>query len=460
GIRTGAPLACVWAPDSMAVKVSHWHNYLRVILSREDQRMEHFQRAENILLTVLEEVNAIDPRFLVDYSRNLEAFEFALCSSEDEVTVEVPLCLNGDDLLVKEGSGHWSQSGRGTSRHYPVSDFCYLGVPKEGASLENWTSKDVFSTVDSAECSGYIVPGKVLRLLRELIVAAIVHCRHQFLIQPGDLSAERLKEESMQLPLLVSSGWKIIQFNLIPVVRRTQANLKLNSSRWRERGFPEGSLSRVTQGVYFIPATYHHWRYSTNRPVVRLLHIVGTMEGHRLDSLRLLDQVNSEDWREEGKKRGLTFKHLEMVLLWATELFPSPEDWEELEGSIYRLLVILLCSLATKNLPHFLRPEENLFQEEDLDLSTLYHKVEGFASTPQQFLKFHFTPMGHNNLQQKEMGIQALLQLPAKDSSYWDTAFFDILLSKFQVYWIQDKQRLSAMSDTLLKVKKAIHDES
>lgn len=170
---------------AMAVKVSHWHNYLRVILSREDQRMEHFQRAENILLTVLEEVNAIDPRFLVDYSRNLEAFEFALCSSEDEVTVEVPLWLNGDDLLMKEGSGHWSQSGRGTSRHYPVSDFCYLGVPKEGAGLENWTSKDVFSTADSAECSGYIVPGKVLRLLRELIVAAIVHCKHQFLIQPG-----------------------------------------------------------------------------------------------------------------------------------------------------------------------------------------------------------------------------------------------------------------------------------
>lgn len=119
-----------------------------------------------------------------------------------------------------------------------------------------------------------------------------------------------------------------------------------------------------------------------------------------------------------------------MVLLWATELFPSPEDWEELEGSIYRLLVILLCSLATKNLPHFLRPEENLFQEEDLDLTTLYHKVEGFASTPQRFLKFHFTPMGHNNLQQKDMGIQALLQLPAKNSSYWDTAFFDVLLSK------------------------------
>ncbi|KAH1165917.1 hypothetical protein KIL84_023476, partial [Mauremys mutica] len=118
---------------------------------------------------------------------------------------------------------------------------------------------------------------------------------------------------------------------------RKQGALKLHSRR-REGGFPEGSLQKVTQWADFIPSSYNHWRYSTNRPIMKLLHIVGMLKGHHLDSLYLLDQVNSEDWKEEARKGGLTFNHLKMVLLWATELFPSPEDWEDLEGSVYQLL--------------------------------------------------------------------------------------------------------------------------
>ncbi|KAM7161050.1 LOW QUALITY PROTEIN: protein mab-21-like 4 [Macrochelys suwanniensis] len=369
----------------MAVKVSHWHSYLRVILSLEGQRMEHFQRAENILLTVLEKVTAMDPRFIADYSRNLEDFEFALCTSEDAVTVGVPLWIADDALLLQECSSKLGQLETVTNGHHQMSGCCHLGVPKEGAGWENWTKEDVFSVVDSAECRGHIVPGKVLRVLKELIVAAIVYCRHQFLIKPC--------------------------------------------------------------------------LYSTNHPVMKLLHIAGTLKGHHLDCLRLLDQVNSEDWKEEGRKSRLTFNHLKMVLLWATEMFPSPEDWEYLEGSVYQLLVILLCCLATKNLPHFLYPEDNLFQGEDLDLSALYHRVEGFASSLEHFLKCHFTQAGQSNHQWLDNGIKTL-QLPAQDEAYWDTAYFDVLLSKFQVYRNQDKERISALLNILSKVKKVVNDQS
>ena len=30
----------------------------------------------------------------------------------------------------------------------------------------------------------------------------------------------------------------------------------------------------------------------------------------------------------------------------------APEDWAELQGAVYRPLVVLLCCLATRNLPH------------------------------------------------------------------------------------------------------------
>lgn len=119
-----------------------------------------------------------------------------------------------------------------------------------------------------------------------------------------------------------------------------------------------------------------------------------------------------------------------MVLLWSTELFPSPEDWQDLEGSVYRLLVILLRCLATQHLPHFLNPEENLFQGAGPDLATIYQRVESFAWDPQRFLRFHFGLHGFSGSWQADPETRALLQLPNKDGSYWDTAYFDLLLSQ------------------------------
>ncbi|XP_060623925.2 protein mab-21-like 4 [Anolis sagrei] len=442
----------------MAAKSPHWHSYLKVILSRENQRVEHFQKAENTLLIVLERVNAMDPRFTVEYSRNLEALEFALCAAEDEVTMQVPLCINADDLLIEECSGE--QNGSETVNHgnCQMPGTCCIRVAKDDSHLKNWTQEDVFIVAETDESSGDIVPGKVLCLLKELLVAAIVHCKHHSLIRPGELSAEKLKDDDIQLPLLISSGWKMIRFNIVPVIRRKQNALKL-SNCWQEKGFPQGSVNKVIQEAEFIPASYYHWRYCTNRPILKLVQIVSNLKGHYLDSLRLLVQVNYENWKEEGKKKGLTSHHLEMVLLWATHLFPSPEDWISLEGSVYRLLVVLLCCLVTKDLPHFLYPEQNLFQNDSVDLSNLYPKVENFACTPELFLKFRFATRGGNTYKQMDNGLKTLLHLPAEDKSYWNTAFFDMLLNKFQMYQIKDTERTTAMSNILSKTKKMVNNQ-
>ncbi|XP_074447087.1 protein mab-21-like 4 [Larus michahellis] len=435
----------------MAASASHWHSYLGVIVSRERQRLEHFQRAEDILLTLLEGVHAREPRFLVDYARNLEAFEFALCISEDAVTLEVPLQIDGDALRVVA-----CQPGDTPTKHCPGLGICCLEVPSPGTDLQDWTS-----TVGVMERrgAGCLAPGKVLQHLKELLVSAIVHCQRQFLLQPGDLSAENLQEDTMELSLLIRGGWKTVRFNIVPVVKRWQESLRLKE-RQSDRGFPEGSLRKATEEAHFVPASPHCWRSSTHLPILKLLQAVDTLKGPRLDSLRLLNQLRSQDWGEEGGKGGLTFNHLKMVLLWSTELFPSPEDWQDLEGSVYRLLVILLRCLATRRLPHFLHPEENLFQREPLDLASLFRKVESFAQDPQRFLRFHFGLPVRTDSWQADAGTRALLQLPAKDGSYWNTAYFDILLSQFQVYQIQDGARRSAMSQLLSKIRREIPQQS
>ncbi|KAI6063164.1 hypothetical protein LUU34_00913900 [Aix galericulata] len=158
------------AAPAMAAGGSRWHSCLGVIVSRQGQRMQQFQQAEDILLTLLEHVHGAEPRFLVDYCRNLEAFEFTLRASEDAVRVEVPLHLNGDALRV------WPcQPGNlGT---------CHLEVPSIVTGVEDWTNAG-----DMERGSGtvrHLAPGKVLQHLKELLVSAIVHCQRRFLLQPA-----------------------------------------------------------------------------------------------------------------------------------------------------------------------------------------------------------------------------------------------------------------------------------
>lgn len=431
---------------AMAVQVPLWHHYLRAIRSRGAPRAQDYQRAEDVLLTVLELAHARDPRFLVDYSRDLEALQFALRSSDGPVDMEVPLRVDAEALLSEEPGAAKADNG-------PVS--FRLGVPREGAGLEQWMTEDVFtSALDGGpKCCGHIVPGKVLRVLKDLLVAAIVHCKHHGLIAPGSLKADSLREEELHLTLLVSSGWRTIRFHVVPVVRWKHRVPALEGAQWAP-GFPEGSLKKIiSQEVALVPASAQLWRVSTDYLLTRLLSALGCLPGHRLDSLSILDRVNHESWCDSGQSPGLTFDHLKTVLLWASVLFPAPEDWAELQGAVYRLLVVLLCCLATRNLPHFLHPERNLLQGTSLDLQALYLRVERFASQPEAALRIHATHLGRSPPPRIGHGVKALLQLPASDPTYWATAYFDVLLDKFQVFHIQDKDRIAAMQSIFRKTK-------
>lgn len=431
----------------MAVQVSLWHHYLAAARSRQAPRAQAFQGAEDVLLTVLERLQALDARFLVDYSRDAEAFQFALRSSEGPLDVQVPLRVDAQALLVQELEAAEPGQGPGC---------CRLGVPRDAAGLERWTTDDVFSASSEAdaECCGHIVPSKVLRVLRELLVAAIVHCRHHGLIPPGSLSAASLEEEQLHLSLLVSGGWRKIRFNVVPVVRREHPGPALEGAQLSP-GLPEGSLQRIlSHGVDLVPASGQHWRTSTDYLLTRLLHALGSLPGHRLDGLCILDRVNHESWRDGGQSPGLSFSHLKAVLLWASALFPSPEDWAELQGAVYRLLVVLLSCLATQRLPHPLCPTHNLLGALGPDLHAVYPLVERFASQPEASLRIHATHLGRCPPPRLGHGIRALLQLPASDPAYWATAYFDVLLDKFQVFNIQDQDRVSAMHSVFQKTKK------
>ncbi|KAJ8781679.1 hypothetical protein J1605_010937 [Eschrichtius robustus] len=523
---------------------------VQAIRSRGAPRARDFQRAEDVLLSVLEQVRALDPRLLVDYSRGLEAFRFALRPSR-------------------------------RARPGAVDDRRCLQHPPEG----------------SAQCRGHIVPSEVLQVPKDLLVVAVVNRKRHGLFTPrggpraalqeivekgpayrgagsslqdpqgeraaarrgslggrgpgprpgaagghgqawggaglggrgeegedaadlgtrqgkprgrfqkdaglgagegwggpeepqasGSLSADSLREEQLGPSLLVSSSWRTIHFNVVPMVQRKLRVPALEGARLVP-GFPEGGLERSSAK-----------RVSTDHLLTRLLAVLGSLQGHHLDGLSILDRVNHESWREGGEGPGLTLGHLKPGLSSVSEvseassgfpgsetaahecghqaqgsgtpqaglpilglvsseavlgldcdatgrmLFPAPEGWAELQGAVYRQLVVLLCCLATRNLPHFLYPERNLLQDSGLDLSALSQRVERFAGQPEASLRIRPPPRIGS-------GVKALLQLPASDPAYWVTAYFDVLLDKFQVFNIQDKDQISAMQSIFLKTE-------
>lgn len=71
---------------------------------------------------------------------------------------------------------------------------------------------------------------------------------------------DSLREEELHLSLLVSSGWRTIRFNVVPVVRRKHRVPALEAAQLMH-GFPEGSLKRIiSQEVALVPASAQHWR--------------------------------------------------------------------------------------------------------------------------------------------------------------------------------------------------------
>lgn len=100
-------------------------------------------------------------------------------------------------------------------------------------------------------CSAYLVQPAGPAALTSSLLPNPLHL--------GDISAENLREDAMELSLLIRGSWKTIRFDIVPVVRRQQEPLRLQG-RQSDRGFPEGSLRKATEEAHFVPASPHCWR--------------------------------------------------------------------------------------------------------------------------------------------------------------------------------------------------------
>lgn len=76
----------------------------------------------------------------------------------------------------------------------------------------------------------------------------------------GSLSVDSLREEQLGLSLRVSSGWRTLCFNVVPVVRKRLRVPTLEGARLVP-GFPEGALRGIVrQKAALVPASAELWR--------------------------------------------------------------------------------------------------------------------------------------------------------------------------------------------------------
>ncbi|XP_051874922.1 protein mab-21-like 4 [Pristis pectinata] len=437
-----------------------YQRYLLGIKAHQDMKVIEIQKCEDILFTILDRVQQQDNRFQVDYSRELACFEYTLRTEFDELDMEVPLWFNDMSLRIEESCDTPYTIDGITHQTLTRKGYVYLAVPKESES--KWLGSDIFHWLSkSSQCSGHIVPGKIINILKELLKGAIVYCEQNFLLKPGDVDASLLNFDGPRITLLLRNLIKPLRVNIIPIVRRAVEKY-LGNGNQNEKIFSESIKQATLMNIDISNGTYYHWRFCFERPIKKLLEEADADGGHRLDSLCLLDRIKSDHWLPEKHKRGLTFKQLQMVLLWAMKFFPSSEDWVDLESSVYRILVVLLRCLVLRNLPNYFVHEINIFHEDyqpQFDFQTVYKKVEEFASFPEKCLQIHLTHLLPTQTRHIDSYVKMLLQIQDAEGLYWNTAYFDIILNKFQVYHVQDPDRIGAMQLMWSKTTKLVTDE-
>ncbi|XP_067898061.1 protein mab-21-like 4 isoform X2 [Heterodontus francisci] len=412
-------------------RVGWYQRYLSGIKAHQDMKIIEIQKCEDILFTILDRVQQQDYRFQVDYSREHACFDYILRTEFDELDMEVPLWFNDLSLRTEEscdtpytvdGIYHQTPPRKGT---------VYLAVPKEGGS--RWSESDIFHPLpESSQCSGHLVPGRVINVLKELLKGAIVYCEVNFFINPGDVNASLLNFDGPRITLVLRNITRPLRVNIVPVVRRATEKF-LGNGNQNEKVFPETTKQALPENIDIRNGTYYQWRFCFERPMWKLLEKADVDGGYHLDSLCLLDRIKTDHWLPEEHKRGLTFNQLKMVLLWAMKFFPASEDWIDLESSVYRILVVLLRCLTLRNLPNYFMHEINLFHEDfqpQFDFQTIYKKVEEFADNPEKYLQIHVTHLLPTYRQRIDSYMKMLLQIQDGEDLYWNTAYFDIILNK------------------------------
>ncbi|KAJ8255796.1 hypothetical protein COCON_G00196600 [Conger conger] len=268
-------------------------------------------------------------------------------------------------------------------RYYTLSGARLLSPVREPEKLHQWLELESFHNPAqewhdaSVAMEGDIVPAKVVNIFKEQLKAAIKAC--------GSASKVSIQETGgsvVRVAVETSEGQ--IEVELVPTVE--MMNCWPRKARWPRllKRWPSAERARCIKsfGFNLMATSNYHWLLSFTRAEQVLLGSIDEDGGCRRKCYRVIRQLKEEEWCPVPKP-AITAYHLQTLLFWTCEKYPSTKDWKNLRESVLRLAKKLHKCVSQRYLRHYFVRGYNLLKYTNTnELDDMTKKICEFLNSP------------------------------------------------------------------------------
>ncbi|MCI4378381.1 hypothetical protein PGIGA_G00215200 [Pangasianodon gigas] len=272
-------------------------------------------------------------------------------------------------------------------RYYTLSGSQLLSPVREPEKLHQWLELESFTNPIQewhdarVAIEGDLVPSKVVSVFREQVEAAIKSCglTEKLNMQESLGSVVRVAVETSEVQ---------IEVELVPTVE--VMNCWPKRARWPRllQRWPSKECTRCVKsfGFNLMATSNYHWLLSFSRAEQVLLAGIDEDGGCRRKCYRVVRQLKEDVWCP-GSKPVITTYHLQTLLFWTCEKYPSTRDWCNLRECVLRLVQKLHKCVSQRYLRHYFVCTYNLLKYTNTnELDDMAKKISEFLNNPSAYI--------------------------------------------------------------------------
>ncbi|KAL7865859.1 hypothetical protein SRHO_G00111060 [Serrasalmus rhombeus] len=272
-------------------------------------------------------------------------------------------------------------------RYYTLSGSHLLSPVREPEKLHQWLELESFANASQEwhdtrlAMEGDIVPAKVVTVFKEQVEAAIKTCRltEKVCVLESVGSVVRVAVETSEAQ---------IEVELVPTVELM--NCWPKRAHWPRllQRWPSTERTRCIKsfGFNLMATSNYHWLLSFSRAEQVLLGCIDEDGGYRRKCYRVVRQLKEDVWCP-GSKPVITAHHLQTLLFWTCEKYPSSRDWRNLRECVLRLVHKLHKCVSQRYLRHYFVRTYNLLKYTNTnELDDMAKKISDFLENPHTYI--------------------------------------------------------------------------
>ncbi|XP_062862670.1 protein mab-21-like 3 [Trichomycterus rosablanca] len=272
-------------------------------------------------------------------------------------------------------------------RYYTLNGSRLLSPVREPEKLHQWLELENFTNPAqewhdaSVAMEGDIVPSKVVSVFKELVEAAIKRCGLKDKVT-------LLESLGSMVRVAVETSEVQIEVELVPTVE--VMNCWPKRARWprllQRWPLTECSSCIKSFGFNLMATSNYHWMLSFSRAEQVLLAGIDEDGGCRRNCYRMVRQLKEDIWCP-GSKPVITAHHLQTLLFWTCEKYPSSRHWIDMRECVLRLVQKLHKCVSQRYLKHYFVRTYNLLKYTNSnELDDMAKKISAFLDNPGTYI--------------------------------------------------------------------------